>query len=55
MAILATVGVFLTIGSSDAAAGSAICLIAVLASMPYNARRIENQASQILFGSFRFH
>jgi hypothetical protein len=41
MAILATVAVFLTIGSGNAVAGSVICLIAVLASMPYNARRIE--------------
>lgn len=39
--ILASVGVFLATGSGGAAAGSVVCLIVVLAGMPYHARPIE--------------
>jgi hypothetical protein len=41
IAILATIGVFLAMGSGNTVGGSVLCLIAVIATMPYNARRIE--------------
>jgi hypothetical protein len=41
LAILVSVGVFLATGSNDAAAGSVVCLIVVLASTPHHARRVE--------------
>jgi hypothetical protein len=51
-AILASIGVFLALGSDGAAGGSLICLIVVLASMPYHRHRMEKmrRGKQILNG-----
>jgi hypothetical protein len=42
VAILAGVGVSVATGSAGAAAGSVVCLILVLADLPWQARRIED-------------
>jgi hypothetical protein len=42
VAILACVGVFVATGSTGAAAGSVVCLILVLADLPWHAHRIDD-------------